>query len=274
MNPYALHPTPHLIAHRGGGGLWPENTLTAFERVAALPGVVALETDIHATRDGVIVAAHDETLERISDGAGLLREQTWEALQRCDYGYHFSADHGHTFPWRGQGCQLPTLATLFERFGQSHIINIDIKQATPPIVAPLVALIAQYGMADRIVVGSFFNDVLADFRRRAPQVATAASQREVLQFWLLHKVGLTRLWRGRSVVFQIPEWSEGGRLRIVTPGFVRALHARGQQIHVWTVNESADMARLLAWGVDGIVTDYPDRLLALLAADRDREVRR
>lgn len=262
-HPYRRCTPPHVIAHRGGGGLWPENTQTAFANAAALPGVIALETDLHATADGVLVAAHDETLERISNGRGPIRAHTWAELEQLDYGYWFSADGGQTFPARGQGCRLPTLAELFAHFGRSHILNIDIKQREPSIVAPFAALIDRCGVADNVVVGSFFDDVLEQFRRAAPHVATAASYREVKRFYILQRVGLTRFWRGRSGLFQIPATAEG-RV-IVTPGFVRALHRRGGQVHVWTVNETAEMQRLLDWGVDGLITDYPDRLTALLA---------
>jgi glycerophosphoryl diester phosphodiesterase len=260
-NPYLRYPTPLVIAHRGGGGLWPENTQCAFEHAAQLPGVVALETDMHPTKDGILMVAHDEDLDRMTNGHGRVVDHTLAELRKLDAGYYFSPDGGQTYPWRGRGCYLPTLAELFERFPE-HVINIDIKQQTPSIVEPFVALIERYGMTHNVVVGSFHEETLAEFRRCAPQVATAASYNEVRLFYLLNKIGLTRFWRGQCVVFQIPETDENRR--VVTPRFVHNLKRCGQQVHVWTVNESADMRRLLEWGVDGIITDYPDRLLALL----------
>lgn len=260
-HPYLRKPHgPLVFAHRGGGGLAPENTLPAFEQAVAM-GVDGLELDIHATRDGVLVVAHDATVERMTDGQGAIADMTVAALQRLDAGYHWTADGGRTFPFRGTGLYLPTLEEMFARFGRTRI-NIDIKQRRPSIVRPFVDLIRRYGMAENVLVGSFHGDTLAEFRRACPEVITAGSMAEVRRFFILNKLRLPWLYRGRAQAFQLPEYSDD--THVVTPRFVRNVQRRGVQVHVWTVNAVDDMRRLLEWGVDGIITDYPDRLMALL----------
>ena len=250
-----------VFAHRGERGAAPENTLAAFQRAVDL-GVDALEMDIHQTVDGALVVFHDETLERTTNGSGLLREQTLAQLQQLDAGYRWSADGGQSFPYRGQGLRIPTLEAVLQAFPQLRI-NVDIKQAAPSIVQPFVALIRAYGRTARTMVGSFDEATIAAFRAAAPEVPTAASLGETKRFYLLNRLRLGWLHRPVAHAYQIPEEAAGRR--IVTPRFIRAAHARGQAVHVWTVNEVADMKRLIAWGVDGIMTDYPARLLALLA---------
>jgi glycerophosphoryl diester phosphodiesterase len=263
-NPYARIEKPHVIAHRGGAGMAPENTLLAFEQAAKLP-IDALEMDIHLSADGVLIVSHDETVDRSTEGTGLIKSKTLAELRALDFGYRFEDEHGD-FPFRGSGLGLPTLADIFERF-PDRILNIDIKQHEPLVVEKLVQMIERFGMQDNVIVGSFDTETIRYFRRLIPSVGTAGSQREVGTFFALHKLGLTRLWRHDCVAFQIPETAFG--LQIVTLRFVRTLRSRGVMLHVWTVNESADMRRLLAFGVDGLITDFPVRLLELLGQNQE-----
>ena len=261
VNPYRRFPTPLVIAHRGGGGLAPENSLEAFENCRQMGGVHALEMDIHMTSDGVLVVAHDETVDRMTEGTGLIKDKTFAEVRALDFGYQWTADDGKTFPFRGQGVVMPTVEEVFGRFSD-FIINIDIKQHEPLVVERFVLLIEQYNMQSNMVVGSFDSATVGLFRKLMPAVATCASYREVLSFFTMNKVGLAGLWPHQCVSMQIPE--EAGRLKVVTPRFVRNLRSQGVQLHVWTVNDEADMRRLINAGVDGLITDYPDRMLELL----------
>jgi glycerophosphoryl diester phosphodiesterase len=249
---------PLVFAHRGASSSLPENTIPAFQMAAEM-GVDGLELDIHCTVDGVLVTAHDETLDRISDGHGLISEKTWAEVSRADAGYWFSADN-ITFPFRQQGYTLPSLEEIFARFGHLRL-NIDIKQREPAIIEPFVALIRRFGLEQSIMVGSFHDDTLAAFRQLAPDIPTSAAPSEVRRFVILNMVGLSRLMRTDAYAFQVPEMH--GRWRIVSPRSVRNLHKLGLHVHVWTVNEEADMRRLIAWGVDGIMSDDPERLLSV-----------
>ncbi len=251
-----------LMAHRGGEGVWPSNTLYAFQQAAAL-GADVLELDIHATRDGILVVRHDPFVESTTGGQGYICDLTLAEIKSLDAGYTWTADGGVSFPYRGQGITIPTLEEVLAAFPIIRL-NIDIKPEDPAVVAPFVDLLQRYDRVGQVMVGSFHDRQLKLFRQLCPGAATAAGVRETLGLFMLHKLGLSALYRPRAQVFQIPECY--GRLHLVTPGFIRAAHAHGMQVHVWTVDDEADMRRLIAWGVDGLITDYPGRLRAVLAA--------
>jgi glycerophosphoryl diester phosphodiesterase len=249
-----------LMAHRGGEGVWPSNTLYAFQQAAAL-GADVLELDIHATRDGVLVVRHDPFVESTTDGQGYISQLTLAEIQCLDAGYTWTADGGQSFPFRGQGITIPTLEAVLAAFPNLRL-NIDIKPEDPAVVAPFVALLRKYDKVAQVMVGSFHDRQLRLFRRLCPEAETAAGVHETLGLFLLNKIGLGALYRARAQAFQIPECY--GRLRVVTPGFIRAAHAHGMQVHVWTVDEEQDMRRLIDWGVDGIITNYPGQLREVL----------
>lgn len=248
------------MAHRGGQGLWPANTLHAFERASAL-GADILELDIQCTRDGVLVVRHDPTVDSTTDGHGYIREMSLGEIKKLDAGYRWSGDGGTTFPYRDKGITIPTLDELLQALPEARL-NIDIKPKDPGVVAPFCQLLSDYGKLDQVLVGSFHDDQLGRFRKLLPDVLTAAGQWEVRLFYGLNKLGLGSLSPLKAAAFQVPEYS--GNIHIVDQRFIRGAHARGVQVHNWTVNEMVDMERLLAWGVDGLITDYPGRLTALL----------
>lgn len=249
-----------VIAHRGGAGLWPENTLHAFERAVAL-GVDVLETDVRATADGELVVFHDEGVERTTDGAGRVGSLTLAELKRLDAAYRWSPDGGRTFPLRGSGVTVPTLREVFAALPHMRF-NIEPKQAVPAIAAPLCRLIREHGMTERVLVASFSATTLGEFRRECPEVATSAATGEVASFLTLHGAGLAASYSPAMQALQVPE--HAGALRVLTRDFVGAAHGRNLHVHAWTVNAEGDMRRLVELGVDGIMTDYPDRLLKVL----------
>ena len=251
-----------VLAHRGWRGLYPENTMLSFQKAAELP-IDGLEIDIHSTADGVLVVCHDPTVDRTTDGNGRIQDHTFAELQQLDAGYRFSPDGGKTFPFRGQGLTIPTLAEVFESFPNLWI-NIDMKQESPDLVRPFTHLIRQHHVAHRLCVGSFSDQTVADFRRACPEVARTASHAEVVRLYVLNKLWLARFYWGQGHALQIPEIDEDTGLRLVTPRFVQAAHRNNIAVHVWTVNEPADMQRLLDMGVDGLISDFPDRALRLL----------
>jgi glycerophosphoryl diester phosphodiesterase len=251
---------PMVFAHRGGGGLIPENTLPAFVHSARI-GADALELDVHATEDGTLVVMHDAAVDRTTNGHGQISELTLEAVRKLDAGFLFSIDGNQTFPFRGKGITVPTLQEIFEALPEMTF-NIEPKQQSPSIIVPLCALIRDRKMTDKTIVGSFDQTTIDDFRRACPEVATAASPSEVSRFLALAKSGLADSYSPPMQTLQVPE--NLGGLQIVSKEFVEAAHRRNLKVHVWTINETADMQRLLEMGVDGVMTDYPDRLLKLL----------
>jgi len=235
--------------------------MVAFQRAVQL-GCRYLETDLRTTKDGVMVTIHDETLDRISDGSGPVRALTLAELKRLDAGYRFSLDGGQTFPFRGKGVTVPTLAEVTQAF-PDICLNLDIKQKEPPLVEALATFIEEQGAHDRILAGSFHDRILKEFRRRTGgRVATSAASWEARLFWQANRLRLTRFLRPAYDALQVP--ARQGSLPVVDRRFVQAAHRLGIQVHVWTVDEREEMHRLLNLGVDGLMSDRPDLLLDVL----------
>lgn len=253
-------PRPLVFAHRGGGGLFPENTLEAFKYSAEL-GVDVLELDIHATADGKLVVLHDAVVDRTTGGNGRISEMSLEQLKKLDAGFQFSTDGGKTFPFRGKGINVPTLEEVFAAF-PAMTFNIEPKQQTPSITQHLCTLLRRRNVTGRVVVGSFRQEVLDEFRAECPEVATSASPAEVSKFLAMYKTGLGESYTPPMQALQIPE--NVGYLNIVSKDFVETAHKLNLKVHVWTINDPNEMRKLLEMGVDGIMTDYPGRLLEIL----------
>lgn len=253
-------PQPLVVAHQGGDGLWPGNTLYAYERAAAL-GVDVLEGDVHRTQDGVLVLMHDETVDRTTDGSGLIEDMTLAELKALDAGYDWSPDDGQTFPFRGQGITVPTLEELFKTFPDLRM-NIEIKLTQASMAQDLCNLIRQYNRQNLMLIASFHDARIQEFRTVCPEVATSASETEVRNLVIMNLLFLGRLYSAPAHAVQVPERQSG--IEVLTPRFVNTAHHRNMKVDAWTINETVDMQRMLDLGVDGIITDYPDRLLQLL----------
>ena len=253
---------PLAFAHRGGAALWPENTLLAFEGAISL-GACAVETDVHLTRDGEIVVFHDARLERTTNGRGYVRDHTLTELRRLDAGHRFTPD-GVTFPWRGQGVRIPTLREALS-LDPDVRFNIELKQRGVGLPGAMWRLIEQEGAHDRLLVAAFHDELVREFRVLSRgSVATSAGRREVVSFWIAANARAERLVPIGYDALQVP--ARQGRLTVVNERFVRAAHARGVAVHVWTIDEADEMRRLLAIGVDGLMSDRPDVLLDVLTA--------
>jgi glycerophosphoryl diester phosphodiesterase len=253
-------PKPRVIAHRGGRGLWPENTLFAFEHAAAL-GADVLEMDLRRSRDGEIVVLHDGTVDRTTDGQGAVSAMRLADIKRLDAGYRWTADNGVTFPFRGQGVSIPSLREVLQALPRARL-NLEIKRGDPDMARPLCELITAQGAQLRVAVVSVEQAAIDAFRAACPAVATAASKDEVVRFVRLSKLSLHPLYRPAAYALEIPE--RVGDFQVLTPGLMRDARRLNLKLEIWTVNDASDMRRLMAMGVDGIMTDFPDRLLALL----------
>lgn len=237
------------FAHRGGAG-HPglealENTVHAFRHAVDL-GYHYLETDVHATRDGELVALHDPVLDRVADRTGTVLDLSADEVAAAVI---------------GEGHGVPTMAGLLEEFPDCRF-NIDLK--APSAVAPLADLVERTGSHDRVLVGSFSLRRLNQFRALTRgRVATSAAPAEVAAFLTLPVPRLARLvTRSRVRALQVPR--RRGRLPVVTAGLVRRAHAAGAHVHVWTVDEPEEMNELLDLGVDGLITDRTDLLKEVL----------
>ncbi|MBS1248766.1 MAG: Glycerophosphodiester phosphodiesterase [Chloroflexi bacterium] len=259
-HPFFDHAGVLVMAHQGGDGLRPGNTLAAFENAVAL-GVDVLEMDIHSTKDGEIVVMHDNTVDRTTNGTGPIQSFTLGELKELDAGYHWTEDEGKSYPFRGQGIAVPTLREVFRQFPDMPM-NIEIKQSEPSLAEPLCQLIRAHGMKEKVLIASFKAVAIKEFRRACPEIMTTTVENEVRLLYGLSMVYLGRIYPPPAEALQVPEYE--GNIHVVKKRFVEAAHRRNMEVHVWTVNEINDMQRMLDVGVDGIITDYPDRLLDLL----------
>lgn len=248
--PY-LAQTPIALAHRGGAYYGPnvglENTLTAFRTAVAL-GYTHVETDVHLTRDGQLVAFHDDRLDRVTDRTGRIHDLTWEQMRDARV---------------GGSERIPLLTEVLDELPDLRF-NIDLKARGT--AGPLWQLVEERRLHDVICVGSFSQREIGAFRRLARgRVATAAGRAGTV----LMRLGpplLSRLLRTPADVFQVPSRHVvGGRdIPIVTRRFVETAHRHDRQIHVWTVDDPDEMGRLLDLGVDGLVSDRIDVLKDVL----------
>lgn len=266
--PFLRAASPLAFAHRGGAALWPENTLVAFEHALAL-GCRYLETDVHLTRDGQIVVLHDARLERTTDGAGLVADLTYADLRRLDAGYHFSpratasATRAVTeYPWRGRGLYIPRFEELLELSPDARF-NVELKSRDPRLVHGFWQIVESHRLHDRVLVAAAIDPIVRAFRQlSAGRVATSASRREATAFWATCRAKLSSLIPVHYDALQVPPRS--GRLTVTDRRLVTAAHARGLHVHVWTIDDPDEMRDLLDLGVDGIMSDRPDRLCEVL----------
>jgi len=251
---------PLVIAHQGGDGVWPGETMLAYQNAAAL-GVDVLEMDIHITKDGELILMHDETVDRTTDGSGEIESMTLDELKKLDAAYDWSPDDGKTFPYRGQGIQVATLREIFQAFPDMRM-TIEIKKTNISMAKSFCALIREYKMQDKVLVASFHDERLREFRAECPEVATSSAKNETTVFVLLTKVYLGGFYSPKFYSLQVPE--ESGGITVMTPAFVRAAHARNLAVEPWTINDEETMLKLIEWGVDGIITDRPDIMMEIL----------
>ena len=248
-----------VIAHRGFSGKYPENTMAAFRAAAELP-IDALELDVHSSRDGKIVVIHDALLDRTTDRTGRVFDENWSILKQVDAGFMFDPDQTSTFPFRGKGIGIPLLEDVFREFPQMKFV-IEIKQILPAIEEPIYRLIKKYHLEDKVIIASESTEPLVRFRSLAPSIPTNFSAQESIAFYNSYRLRLINFYKGRGDALQIPPRFRGDQ--VVTPQFCRTAKKKGIIIHVWTVNDPEEMKQLMEYGVDGIITDFPDRLVAL-----------
>ena len=239
------------FAHRGGADYGPnlgrENTRHAFGQAVDL-GYRYLETDVHATADGVLVAFHDDRLDRVTDRAGMIADLTWAELREVRIG--------------GRDA-IPLFTELLSAFPQARF-NVDAKSLAA--VDLLASAIREHGAYERVCVSSFSAARLHRLRRLLPGVASAATTRGVA--WNRFAPRLTRFLNSPAPALQLPidyPW-HGRQIRALTPRLVEAAHRAGKQVHIWTVDEADEMDWLLDAGVDGIFTDRVDTLKDVLTS--------
>jgi len=262
---YLDGPRPRLFAHRGGSRIAPENTLEAFAAGLAA-GADRLEMDVHATRDGHVVVIHDPTVDRTTDASGAVRELTLAELERCDAGARFPGD-ANDFPFRARGVRVPTLDAVLAAF-PGVPLNIEIKQQDPPIEGAVLAVLDRFAARTQVLLAAEEASIMARIRAAAPDVLTSFSAADVYEFVMAWHGGDLGSYRPPGHALQIPPAFED--IALVTAESVALAHQLGLEVHVWTIDDPAEMTALLELGVDALMTDVPPLAARLL---RERGLR-
>lgn len=235
-----------IWAHRGASAYAPENTLPSFEKAIEL-GADGIELDVHLSRDGEVMVAHDDTIDRCSNGTGKVRKMTFEQLRSYDYSYKFSAFRGVT---------MPTLREVYELIAPTRLtVNVELKPSAFSDIGlerKCVALAEEFGMTDRVIYSSFHLVRLKMLRLLDPNLPTAL----LYESW---KSLVVRHLDHRFRTALHPEFEDMFRKHAV-----ERIHRDGQQVNVWTVDEPEDVRRLAALGVDAIITNRPDLVRSVL----------
>jgi glycerophosphoryl diester phosphodiesterase len=248
--------SPWILPHGSAWQRFPENTMPLFQHYWQA-GFRILEMDVHLAADGQLVVIHDATVNDTTNGVGPVARRTLAELKKLDAGARFRGKGD--FPFRGKGVTIPALREVLVAFpGAAY--NIEIKTPDLRAAPALAKLLAEFRLQRQVLVASGHQKVLDRFRRLAPNVPTAGTPIETLLFLACHKLGLAPLcfiWLPCRT-FQPSEKFLGRR--VLTPGFIRSAHVAHCVVIPWTINRPEDLQRLLDWRVDGIITDYPERL--------------
>jgi glycerophosphoryl diester phosphodiesterase len=237
-HPFFARSRPLVFAHRGGAALAPENTIEAFDRGLAC-GADGLELDVQLARDGQVVVHHDRTLDRMTRLTGPVAARSAEELAAAG---------------------VPRLRDVLARYPKTRLI-IEMKQNHAGLAEAVIGAVEDAGAIERVCLGAFGRRVLRAARARNPSIATSAAREEVR--WALYRSWCRVPARAPAYAgFQIPE--HAGATRVVSPRFIDHAHRAGLGVQVWTVNDVGTARRLIAWGVDALITDRPDLLVPLV----------
>ncbi len=264
VNPYVIGADkPWIIAHGGSKALFPPNTMMAFQGSADL-GVDALEMDITMTKDEVLVTHHDLTIDRLSDGAGLMRDYTYEELLEFNFGGSFQNLDGH-YPYQNKPVRLTKLEDVFIRFGEMPLM-VEIKDRAEDgkrAAEILKNFIKQYQLEDNIVVVAFSEEVLAYFYEITNgEILIGSSVEETKDFIFTGLSAMEFLYRPNASIIAIPTSNSG--INLASKRVIQSAHRRKMAVHYWTINDKEEMKKLIELGADGLITDRPDLMAEVL----------
>lgn len=264
--PNALHAQPSktlVIAHRGGKNLAPENTMVAFRNADSI-GADVLEMDIRLSRDSVLVCHHDATINRCSDGIGSIAEKTYAQLATYNFGYHFR-DFKNELTFRDKKVRIPTTREVLKSFPKRTFM-IEVKESGERgklAADSLIYLIERFNLHERVILGSFHDEICAYLKSTDNSLNVCAGKKAITRFVLSKKLGLGFLTRTQYDALPLPMKSMG--MRLYRKSLIRTAKKKNYDLYYWTVNDIESMRKLLANGVDGIITDRPDQLLSILS---------
>jgi glycerophosphoryl diester phosphodiesterase len=268
-------------AHRGGSFEAPSSTIGALEHACQV-GVSGLELDVHSTADGVLICCHDDVVDTTTNGTGRISRLSWPQISELNAGYWFvpyikaspaSLGSGEEYIFRdeanlGKMTRLARVDEVLESF-PNCIVNLDIKSTAPsvePYEEALVRLVLDHEAQERVIVSSFLDSAIWRLRQSKSGISTAAAPGEISEFYFALASGaqaaIDLAKHAPYVAFQIPRFH--GEIQLATPRFVEAAHAAGKAVHVWTVNDKAEMEMLLELGVDAIMSDLPSVVVPVI----------
>ena len=246
-----------IFSHRGGAGIFPENTIAAMRGSAKL-GVDALDMDARLSSDGVLMAFHDETLERTTNGSGALSAHSAAELESLNAAANFTKPDGE----KHEPVPVPRIADILREFSESDLLFIielkDREQKGEQAARQLAKIVGELNLQKRVIIGSFGGEAVAAFRKALPEAATSASQSEAAGFIMLGKIGLEGAYSPPIRALQLPPFAFG--INLANKATIEKAHANGYAVHYWTINNAQEMTALTAIGADAIFTDYPDIL--------------
>lgn len=252
--PYYKDQSFTVIAHRGGRGLVPGNTIEAAVNAVNI-GSDVIEIDIHLTADNVLVVRHDDLVDTTSDGTGLIADLTFEQIGSFNAGFHEVDFPEARFD---RPLKIPSLASLFERLPDQRFL-IELKPTNTTAADTLCNLVKEHKLEHQVLVGSFHTSVLKHFRKHCPNVPTSLGKNELLLLSLLQRLHLGHFFSSSGYAMQVPQSVNG--MDIITPDLIALAQRLNLRVEAWTINDLEGMVNLKAMGVDGIITDYPDQLI-------------
>ncbi len=265
-NQFAPQPHPfntenfEIIAHRGGAGEAPENTIEAFKSATKISKNIILETDTQMTSDGNMILLHDKSFLRTTGIDKTPSELTYEEITKLDAGYAFQNNSGQ-FPFRNKGIKIPLLKETLSTFQDQRLI-IELKTDSQTAADKLIQVIEETKSEDRVVIGSKFTKALEYIREKRPDWIYSATPTEMFQTIMLMNLYIETIAPLEAETYLLPEKLKG--IKVLTPRLVQEIQRRKKPIFVWTVNDDNEVLRLKKMGINGVVTDYPGRIYDLV----------
>ena len=256
-NPFRIG-RPLVIPHGGGDGLFPEDTLYAYEHSIALGGDV-VDADVQLTADGIPIAFHDATLQRTTNGTGNVEDKTYAELADLDAGWTFVKSGAH--PFRGMGIRIPTIRSILAEFPHT-LVTLDLKDLRTAAVEPLCALLRTLKRTNDVYIGVDTTEQVTLFRQLCPEVRTSGTDAD-RKAMRAARVAQDASFVTNQLVSQ-PEFVASDGTRRITADYLAYSHSKNIAVLTWVVDDTADMVDLIDMGIDGIYTRRPDVMVKLL----------
>ncbi|MBJ8005109.1 MULTISPECIES: glycerophosphodiester phosphodiesterase [Bacillus cereus group] len=254
----AIHQSNHIknIAHRGASAYAPEHTIVAYTLGRQLKGDY-IEVDLQMTKDGHLIAMHDETLNRTTNGMGLVKEHTLEEIKKLNAGSFFNKKNSNLAKEEFEGAKVPTLEEIIETFGHNANYYIETKSPDeyPRMEEKLLEIINHYQINDKVIIQSFSEESLRKIHNLNANIPLV----QLLSYKKAVQLTESEIEKYKTYCIGL-----GMNYKYIDATYVKTIQKFGLEVHPFTVDNEKDMKKLISWGVDGMFTNYPDRLDTLM----------